>query len=235
MIDHPRPACRRAVRDALGFPSIMLCASMMAFGSLAQQSGYSLGMALSLTAGIWGLPGQIAMIEFHAAGASILFAVLASSLANARFMPMVVSFLPLIRKGVRHYGWMFLLVQMLSLNPWAAGQREFPGIASAIRVYYYVAFASVCMIAALIGTAIGYFGIGNIGRPAALGLLFLNPLFFSVMIAGTRMRPAMIATLIGVPLGPIFHYVSSDGGLLAAGLIGGSFVFGIHRNPEQHA
>lgn len=213
----------------------MLCASMMAFGSLAQQSGYSLGMALSLTAGIWGLPGQIAMIEFHAAGASILFAVLASSLANARFMPMAVSFLPLIRKGVRHYGWMFLLVQMLSLNPWAAGQREFPGIAPAIRVYYYVAFASVCMIAALIGTAIGYFGIGSIGRPAALGLLFLNPLFFSVMIAGTRMRPAMIATLIGVPLGPIFHYLSSDWGLLAAGLIGGSFAFWIHRKTEKNA
>ncbi|MCY4228434.1 MAG: AzlC family ABC transporter permease [Gammaproteobacteria bacterium] len=235
MIDHPKPACIRAVKDALGFPSIMLCASMMGFGSLAQQSGYSLGMALSLTAGIWGLPGQVAMIEFHASGASILFAVLASSLANARFMPMAVSFLPLIRDGVRHYGWMFVLVQMLSLNPWAAGQRVFPGIITSVRVYYYVVFALVCMAAGLTGTAIGYFGIGNIGRPAALGLLFLNPLFFSVMIAGTRMRPAMIAILIGIPLGPIFHYLSSDWGLLAAGLIGGSFAFWIHRKTKKEA
>lgn len=208
---------------------------MMAFGSLAQQSGFSLGMSLSLTAGIWGLPGQVAMVEFHAAGATALFVILASSLANARFMPMAVSFLPLIRDGVRHHGWMFVLVQMLSLNSWAAGQRTFPEIAASVRAHYYVVFGILCMLAGLVGTAVGYFGVGNIGRPAALGLLFLNPLFFAVMIAGTRIRPAMTAIVLGVPLGPVFHFVSDDWGLLAAGVTGGTLAFWMHRKSGASA
>jgi predicted branched-subunit amino acid permease len=144
-IDRPARTYRKAVQDALGFPAIMLFASMTGFGSLARESGFTLGMALGTTAGIWGLPGQVALVELHAAGVPVLFVILASSLANARFMPMAVSFIPLMRGGVRHYGWMFALVQMLSINTWAAGLRSFPGIAVSMRPRYYIVFASICI------------------------------------------------------------------------------------------
>ena len=229
MIDTPRQTYLRAVKDALGFPSIMLLASMTGFGSLANQSGFSLGMALSTTAGIWGLPGQVALVELHAAGVSALFVILASSLANARFMPMAVSFIPMMRDGVKNYGWMFALVQLLSINSWAAGQRAFPDIVPQMRARYYVLFAVICMIAGLIGTAIGYYGIGAMPRPAALGLIFLNPLFFAVLISGTRQRPALIAIVVGVPLGPVFHMLSPDWGLLATGVVGGTLAFWLHH------
>ena len=229
MINTPRSTYLRAVKDALGFPSIMLLASMTGFGSLANQSGFTLGMALSTTAGIWGLPGQVALVELHAAGVGALFVILASSLANARFMPMAVSFIPMMRDGVKHYGWMFALVQLLSINSWAAGQRSFPDIVPQMRARYYVLFAVICMTAGLIGTAIGYYGIGAMPRPAALGLIFLNPLFFAVLISGTKLRPAMIAIVVGVPLGPIFHTLSPDWGLLATGAVGGTLAYWLHR------
>ena len=54
----------------------MLLASMTGFGSLANQSGFSLGMALASTAGLWGLPGQVALVELHAAGVGALFQLL---------------------------------------------------------------------------------------------------------------------------------------------------------------
>ncbi len=227
MIDRPGPACRRAVRDALGFPSVMLLAGMMGFGSLARESGMSLGMSLSATAGIWGLPGQVALVELHATGAPILFAVLASSLANVRFMPMAVSFLPLMRSGVRHYGWMYVLVQMLSFNSWVAGQKAFPVIAPAMRARYYTVFGLICISAGLFGTALGYFGVTMMSRPAALGLIFLNPLFFTVLICSTTVRPAVLAVVIGVPLGPVFHMLSPDWGLIATGLTGGTLAMWI--------
>ena len=232
MITEPKETYKKAIRDALGFPSIMLLASMTGFGSLARESGFSLGMALSTTAGIWGLPGQIAMVELHAAGVSMLFVILASSLANARFMPMAVSFIPMMRDGVKRFGWMFALVQLLSINSWAAGQRAFPEIIPRMRARYYVCFAIICMTAGLIGTAIGFYGIGAMNRSAALGLIFLNPLFFAVLISGTAQRPTIAAILIGIPLGPLFHMLSPDWGLLATGLVGGTLAFWLHRKLE---
>lgn len=224
---------KRAFKDALGFPSVMLVATMTGFGSLARESGFSLGMALSTTVGIWGLPGQVALVELHAVGTSMLFVILACSLANARFMPMAVSFIPMIRPGVKRYGWMFVLVQLLSINSWAAGQRSFPDIVTTLRARYYICFALICMTAGLIGTAIGFYGVGALSRPAALGLIFLNPLFFAIIITGTAKNPAMIAILIGAPLGPFFHYLSPDWGLLLTGLIGGSIAFWIHKHKRQ--
>ena len=156
-LDTKAAVYRRAVKDALGFPSIMLVATMTGFGSLARESGLSLGMALSATAGVWGLPGQVALVELHSAGVPILLAILACSFANARFMPMAVSFIPLIRPGVSRYGWMFVLVQLLSINSWAAGQRAFPDITPTLRVHYYWLFALICMMAGLVGTTVGFF------------------------------------------------------------------------------
>lgn len=207
----------------------MLLASMTGFGSLARESGLTLGMALTSTAGIWGLPGQVALAEMHAAGVSALFVILAVSLANARFLPMAVSFIPLMREGVRKFGWMFMLVQLLSINSWAAGLRSFPEIERSLRVRYYVLFAAICMSAGLIGTAIGYFSVAAMNRAAALGLIFLNPLFFAVMLAGARARPAIVAMLIGIPLGPLLHMLSPDWGLPVTGVLGGTLAFWLHR------
>ena len=233
MISTPLGAYKKATTDALGFPCIMLLASMTGFGSLARESGFSLGMALATTAGIWGLPGQVALAELHVAGVGALFAILASSLANARFMPMAVSIVPLMRDGVRNYGWMYSVIQLMSINSWTAGQNAFPEIRSDLRVRYFVLFAIFCMAAGLIGTAIGYFGLGAMPPSAALGLIFLNPLFFAVLVSSTRVKPAIIAILIGIPLGPIFHMISPEWGLLATGVVGGTLAWWIYAQVRK--
>ena len=233
MLETTTQVNRRAVTDALGFPALMLVASMTGFGALARESGLTLGVALGSTAGIWGLPGQVALAELHAAGVPAILVILAVSLANARFLPMAVSFIPLMRSGARSYGWMFLFVQLMSINSWAAGLRNFPEIAPEMRRRYYILFALICMAAGLIGTVIGFFGVVAMPRPVALGLIFLNPLFFAVLLAGSTGRPAILALLVGMPLGPIFHMVSPNWGLLATGLIGGTIALWISRRVES--
>jgi len=233
MLDTPQQVNRLAVRDALGFPALMLLASMTGFGSLARESGLPLGVALASTAGIWGLPGQVAMAELYAAGTPVMFVILAVSLANARFMPMAVSFIPLMRHHVRSYGWMFLLVQFMSINSWAAGLRRFDEINPGLRQRYYIVFALICMSSGLAGTFLGFVGVTAMPRPVALGLIFLNPLFFAVLLAGSRTRIAALALAIGAPLGPVFHLVSPDWGLLATGVVGGSAAFLINRTMES--
>ena len=56
-----------------------------------------LGVALISTAGIWSLPGQVAFAELYAAGASVAVIVVAVSMANVRFLPLVLSLMPLVR------------------------------------------------------------------------------------------------------------------------------------------
>jgi len=233
MFSKPEEVTRLAVKDAVGFPAITLLASMIGFGSLVHESGLPFTMAMAATAGIWGLPGQLMLVEMHVAGASVLFVILAVSLANARFLPMVVSFMPLMQSRTTRIGWMFVLVQMLSINSWAAGLRRFPEITPKFRQRYYIVFASICMTAGLLGTILGFIGVGLMPRSIALGLIFMNPLFFAVLLAGVHSRAASIALLVGAPLGVLFHLVAPDVDLLLTGAFGGTFAFWISRRRSE--
>lgn len=82
-------------------PFFMVLASMMGFGSLARESGLSLGVSVVSSATVWGLPGQVAFAELFAVGAPVLAIMLASSMANLRFLPMSMSMLPLFRTDQR--------------------------------------------------------------------------------------------------------------------------------------
>lgn len=220
-----RAVTRRGILDALGSPAIVLVFSMTGFGSLARESGFDLPMAVAATAAVWGLPGQLAMAELYAAGSSLLAIVLAVSFANARFFPMAVSFLPLLRPGLRGNARLYALVQLLSVNSWAAGLRAFPGMAPALRRHYFTGFALTCIAAGLTGTTMGYLAIGAMPRSVALGLVFMNPVFFAVLFAGTRGRPAIVALLLGAFAGPPLHLVSPDWSLPATGLLAGTAAF----------
>jgi len=224
---------KRAVFDALGLPALVLLASMAGFGSLARESGLGLGTGLLATAGVWGLPGQLALAELYAAGAGSVAVVLAVSLANARFLPMAVSLLPLMSGGVKRKRWLFLVVQLLSINSWAASLRSFPQLPVSLRVHYFVAFALVCMVAGLIGTAIGYLALGILPRPVSLGLIFLNPVFFAMVFANTTDHMWINALIIGAVAGPLLHLVSPDWGLLATGLVAGTPAFWLSRARER--
>ena len=238
MISDARAVTRLAMRDAVGFPSITLLASMTGFGSLVHESCLPFMMAIAATVGIWGLPGQLALVEMHVAGVSAFFVILGVALANARFLPMVVSFMPLMNVEGSRTRWNFALVQMLSINSWAAGLKRFPEIARKFRRRYYIVFAVICMSAGILGTVIGYFGVGLMPRPIALGLIFMNPLFFAVLLAGVQSRPSVIALIVGAPLGVMFHIVVPDLDLLLTGAVGGSLAFWLnnrlsHRGSRQ--
>ncbi len=206
---------------------------MTGFGSLVHESDLPLLMAIAATVGIWGLPGQLALVEMHVAGVSSFLVILGVSLANARFLPMVVSFLPVMNVEGSRSRWNFALVQMLSINSWAAGLKRFPEIAPNVRRRYYVVFAAICMSAGILGTVVGYLGVGLMPRPIAMGLLFMNPLFFAVLLVGVQSRTSMIALIVGAPLGVMFHLVASDLDLLLTGVVGGTLAFCLNKRLSR--
>ncbi len=220
---------RRALRDAFEFPWLVLLASMTGFGSLARDSGFSLDLALISTIGIWGLPGQVALVELYSGGGEMAAVVMASSLANARFLPMAVALMPLLRQGLRHTAWSYVLVQLMSINTWAAALRTAPAFGGRHLRLYFLVFAAVCMTSALTGTAIGYFAIGSLPRPVTLGLIFVNPLFFALLFAGFKGRAVVLALVVGAVFGPLVHLVLPDWGVLVTGVAAGSLAFALSR------
>lgn len=223
---------RRALKDALGFPAFALFAGMAGFGSLARASGFSLGLTMASTAGIWGLPGQVALAELHGSELAVGFVILASSLANARFLPMAMAFMPLFRAGGVRLGWLLVFVQMMSINTWAVSLRVLPQLAAPLRPHYYLVFAPICMGAGLAGTAVGFYG-GGLNHTVTLALIFLTPLFFAAIMAATPAPASRLAILIGAPLGPLLYLLSPDWGLLATGFGGGSIAFFIHYRRSR--
>ena len=70
----------KAVLDSLSLPAFILLTTMMGFGSLARSAGFEPEMAALATAFIWGLPGQLAMVELTTTGQGLFTIIFACSL-----------------------------------------------------------------------------------------------------------------------------------------------------------
>lgn len=203
----------------------MVLTGMMGFGSLAADSDISLLGSLLASAGIWGLPGQIALAEFYSAGAGAIAIAVAVSVANARFMPMAMVMFPMMRGGIRHPAHSYALVQLMSVNSWAACNIAFPTIPLEHRVHYYTAFAASLVVVGQAGTALGYFAVGVMPESVTLGLLFLNPCYFALLFAGTRVPSYVTALVLGAVAGPPVYLMIPEWSLVLTGLVAGTAAF----------
>ncbi len=222
----------KAVLDSLSLPAFILLSTMMGFGSLARSSGFAPEMAALATAFIWGLPGQLAMVELTATGQGVIAIVFACSLANARFFPMVVSFIPAMTREKTGFVALILYAQLLSINSWAMCLRQFPDIDPDYRRLYYVAFAMTILSAAVAGTLLGYHISAVLPRPLVLGLIFLSPLFFALVLCAVSGAEERASLLLGCLVVPIAHQLFPSVDLLLTGLIGGSSGFALGRIPR---
>ena len=216
---------RKTLLDALSLPTFILFFTMMGFGSLARGAGFDAGMAAVASLLIWGLPGQLAMVELTRTGQGLVAIVFACSLANARFLPMVVSFLPTLLRERASLPRMLLDAQLLSINSWAMCMREFPRVEAAYRHRYYVTFASSILAAAVAGTLLGYHSAVLLPVELVLGLIFVSPLFFALVLSAVPGRAERISMLLGCAAIPVAHQLWPAVDLLITGLIGGSLGF----------
>jgi predicted branched-subunit amino acid permease len=220
---------RKALLDALSLPAFILFFTMMGFGSLARGAGFDADMAALASILIWGLPGQLAMVELTHTGQGLVAIVFACSLANARFMPMVVAFMPTLARERASLPRMLLDAQLLSINSWAMCMREFPRVEGAFRHRYYVTFASSILLAAVAGTLLGFHSAVLLPAPIVLGLIFVSPLFFALVLSAVPGRAERISMLLGCATIPLAHYLWPTVDVLITGLVGGSLGFALGK------
>ena len=223
-------SAREGVGDAAGVAAAVMFAGFLGFGALAADTGLSLGAALFSTVAIWALPGQLVLTEMWGAGAAWIAIVPAVMLVNARFLPMTVSLMPLLRGPATRRLHLYLTAQLVAMTGWAVAMRRCPELRPEDRLGYYVGFAATCWAASMAGTGAGFYFAHAFPAPLKLGLVFLSPLYFFVMLAcEVRQRAWMLAMAAGALLAPMVHAANPEWGILITGVAGGTLAFLVIR------
>jgi predicted branched-subunit amino acid permease len=242
-----RQAFLQAMRESIGVPSAVLAAGYLGFGALANGTGFPLWAALLSTATIFALPGQLAMLEMSLAGTLATAIVVTVGLTAARFLPMAVTLVPMMRAAggpSTPPSWrLYAAAQLLAMTGWAACMRRFPDLAPPQRLAWFTGFALTNWIVCLAATGAG-FGLANSLPPLVRqGLVFVGPLYFLLILTGeTRTRQGIVALACGAVVGPLVHVAWPQWSVMMGGLIGGTMAWlylrwfrGAAAQPAKHA
>ncbi len=219
-------------RDCLAAPAWVLAASFLGFGSLVHAGGLDPVWGVISTLSTFALPGQMAMVELHVIGGSPLAVLLAVALANVRLLPMVLVLMPWFPNTRLWHR--LLLSHAIAVTGWVQALKVFPDLPGPARVPYFWGFFAVLGVAAIGGTWTGFHLAGQVPAAVSLGLVFLNPVYFMIVLsadlAATWRRYAFG---LGALAGPPAFLLSPDWGLLLAGLAAGTAAFVITRPDRE--
>lgn len=219
-----------AFRFALGSPAIAMAATFLAFGAVAREAGLGPGWALLACWAIYGMPGQLILAQAAAGGfaGGIAAPVLGAIAVNARFLPMAIALTPQLRAGSR---WRLMpAIPFIAVTPWAAAMRELPNVAPAARVAWFLGFGLTSWMIAGIAALSGYYVAASLGSGARAALLFVNPLYYALLLAADLNQPApRRAVMAGVAAAPLALVLPPSWALLGAGLVGGTVAFALGR------
>jgi len=206
---------------------MVLAAGYLGFGALANGQ-FPLWAALLSTATIFALPGQLAMLEMSIAGSVPVIIVLTVSLTAARFLPMTVALLPMLRPAERSALSLYAAVHLLAMTGWAASMRRCPELPLEQRLPWFVGFALTNWIACLLATAVGFWLAESLPPLVRQGLVFIGPLYFVLILTGeTRTRHGVVALACGAVAGPLIHLAAPQWSVMLGGLIGGTLAWGL--------
>ena len=217
----------RGVRDALGIPSLVLGASMIAVGGLAHDVGYPFGAAVMSTFLIWAAPAQVIMFGLIAGGATVPVIALAVGFSSVRFLPMCISILPLLRTRQTGTPTLLIAAHYVAVTNWVEGMRRLPPLPQAVRLPYFFGFANTVMVSAATATGIGFYLVGQLPALLAAGLLFVSPIYFTSALArAAREKADAYAMLLGFLLTPIAILLAPAGfDLIGVGIVGGTIAY----------
>jgi predicted branched-subunit amino acid permease len=225
-----RTAFLGGMRESASTPALVLGASFLGFGSLCRQSDWTLPMSLASTITGWALPGQLTLIELYGVGASAAAILLAVWLSGMRLLPMTLSLMPFLRHPGTPRWRYYLAAHFIAITGWATGMQRCPVLPPEQRLPFFFGFAIVLWVFSMFATVAGFFMIDWLPPTVALGLLFLNPVYFMLVFSvDLAQRARTLPLVLGAISGPLFHLLSPDWSLLLTGLFAGTAGFLLER------
>jgi predicted branched-subunit amino acid permease len=160
--------------------------------------------------------------------------VVTVALTAARFLPMTVALLPMLRTTERANWRHYAAVHLLAMTGWAASMRWCPELPPEQRLSWFVGFALTNWLACIVSTAVGYELAESLPPVVRQGLVFVGPLYFVLILSGEmRTRQGIAALACGAAIGPPIHLVAPQWSVMLAGLIGGTLAFALVRGAQR--
>jgi len=212
--------------DCLNVPALGLGLTMVGFGAMASEAGIELLPTLSITAFVWGIAGQVALVEIHKSEGALLTLFIAVALANLRMLPMSVTGVSAVLAG-RPMSFLgrILLMQTMAISCWVQMTTRSDHVPGPQRLPYYLAFAATLITSGLIGTTVGH-QMGRVVPPDVMTVaIFMTPLYLLLLVCGARQWVNRLSVLFGVLVGIGFYPLIGDWSVVVAGLLGGTLAF----------
>lgn len=221
----------------MDLPVVLLMATMVSIGGIVRDVGFPAWAGTLSTLLIWAGPAQVILFGAVGAGASIPATVFAVCLSSARFLPMTVSILPLIRQPGPLRIQTLLAVHLVSMTTWVEGLRRLPEIPQALRAAYFFGYATVIIGAGALATHVGYYIFGQVPVVLAAMMLYTTPMFFSAaMASAARGKGDWLALILGFFMMPVVMQVLPAGvDFLVIGVVGGTLAYLVHRRERAAA
>jgi predicted branched-subunit amino acid permease len=208
----------------------VLIGTYIGIAALAHDFGFSLWWALASTVLVWAGPGQVILVSALGAGANPLETALAVGVSSARLLPMVISLLPLLKQKETRNRDLILPAHLTAVSMWIEALRLLPPMPREMRIPFANGLGLSFMLAAHVGTCIGYYLATSLPPLLTAGLLFLTPMSFLISTArNCRLLADWLALGFGLVLGPLLAWWQLGLDLLWTGIVGGSLAYGIQR------
>lgn len=204
-------------------PAFGLGLTMVGFGAMAADAGLAILPALGVTLLVWGIAGQVALIEIHNSGGGLIALFVAVALANLRMLPMSVTGLPAVL-GPRKIPILgrLAVVQAMAISCWTQVMTRSDHVPADQKLTYYIGFSLTLLSAGSVGTVAGH-QLGQVVPPTVLVVaIFMTPLYLLLLIFGARQWASRLSVGFGMAIGLALYPVMGDWAVVAAGLLGGT-------------
>jgi predicted branched-subunit amino acid permease len=226
----------KGMSQVASFEFLVLSVSFLGFGAFIRDSQLDIFHGMFLTGAIWALPGQVVLVNLLQEGAAWLTIAVAVSLTAIRFLPMMVSMLPLVNHPGTPRWLLYLLSYFVSISVWVLANRHLHNVERPERLPWLMGVGSVFWAAMLGVIVIGYHLGGFLPPLLSISLVFLTPTFFYIsLFSGARIAMDYLALGVGTLLGPVLYFIVPQFDFLLAGVVGGTvayFLGRVHRKKK---
>ncbi|MGC6517542.1 MAG: AzlC family ABC transporter permease [Candidatus Puniceispirillaceae bacterium] len=225
----------QGIWDAAKLPGLALSSTMLGFASMAREAGFSFAMVMASTGGVWGLPGQVAMVGLWAGGSGLFLIFCAVAMANMRMLLMVISASDIMNvKQLKIPLWKHILTfHLMAITSWVQIGYVAPHYRAEELQRYYYGFASTLFTMSLTGTAIGYYIADIMPAPYLRVLIYITPLYLILLGLSARQFGNRLAVALGGLFALALFPFIQEMALFIAGIAGGLAAFMVTLREDK--
>jgi predicted branched-subunit amino acid permease len=210
--------------------ALVIIFTYIGFGALCHDYGFSVSWAMLSTALQWAGPAQVVLVTGLGVGMPLIETTVAVALSSVRFLPIVVTLIPLVKRDDARPWQLVLPVHFMAVSVWAEAMRHAPNMPREHRITFCNGVGLALLVLGTVFTAVGYYMQALLPTLFGAAAMFITPISFLTSTArNARLLLEKAALALGLTIGPVLALSNVQFDLLWTGVIGGTLAYGLHR------